>query len=172
MKRIVVSAVLSCLCMAVGYGAGWANQPPPVVIEPEPTVVVEERIVEVSTGIVPHYSEIALTVTDEEIDILGSVIRAEAGNQSFLGQKAVAEVVLNRVLSPQFPDTIKEVVYQKGQFSTTSVLAKYPPTEEQYAVIDVVFAESEPSLPGDVLFFATYPFRDVYERIGDHYFCY
>ena len=168
----VITILLLILSMSVGYAVGWTNQPAPTVIEAEPIVLVEERVVEVSTGIAPYYDLVAQAATEEEMQILGSVIRAEAGNQSFLGQKAVAEVVLNRVMSPKFPDSIKEVVYQKGQFFTADVLKKYPPTEEQYAVIDAVLAESAPSLPADVFFFATYPFRDVYEQIGDHYFCY
>ena len=167
-------SLASVICSAM-IGLQMSNHPSEVaepIQTPEPLVIIEEQIVEVDTGIVPYYEQILETASDEDMYILGCVIRAEAGNQSFLGQKAVAEVVLNRVMSPKFPNTIKEVVYQKGQFSTASVLTKYPPTDMQYEVIEAVFQESEPSLPSDVFFFATYPFREVYEQIGDHYFCY
>ena len=172
MPFIAKTGCLTACALLCGMVIGWVNQPTPTTITPEPTVIIEEHVVEVETGIIPYQNDIAQTASDEDIYILGCVIRAEAGNQSFVGQKAVAEVILNRVMSPKFPNTIKEVVYQKGQFSTASVLHKYPPTDMQYQVIESVFQENEPALPSDVYFFATYPFREVYEQIGDHYFCY
>jgi N-acetylmuramoyl-L-alanine amidase len=55
-----------------------------------------------------------------ELDLLARLVRAEARGESFTGKVAVAEVVLNRVESSQFPDTIKGVVYQPRQFSPVS----------------------------------------------------
>lgn len=49
---------------------------------------------------------------------LSRVIYAESGNQSLDGQMAVGNVVMNRVKSPAFPNTIKEVLSQKYQFAT------------------------------------------------------
>ena len=43
----------------------------------------------------------------------------EARDQPLTGQQAVAEVVMNRVESPRFPDTVCEVVFQRKQFSFT-----------------------------------------------------
>jgi len=51
-----------------------------------------------------------------EIDLLARLVRAEAQGEPFEGKVAVADVVLNRVKSPAFPDTIRGVIYQKGQF--------------------------------------------------------
>lgn len=48
---------------------------------------------------------------------LSHIINAESGNQSLEGKIAVGNVVLNRVASSQFPNTIKEVIYQKNQFT-------------------------------------------------------
>ncbi len=44
-------------------------------------------------------------------------MQAEAGNQDLDGCRLVADVVLNRVADPQFPNTIEEVIYAPGQFS-------------------------------------------------------
>jgi len=52
-----------------------------------------------------------------EIDLLARLVRAEAQGESYLGKVAVANVVMNRVASSQFPNTIEGVIYQKGQFS-------------------------------------------------------
>jgi len=49
--------------------------------------------------------------------LLARIINAEATGEPLPGMVAVGDVVLNRVESSQFPDTIKEVVYQPGQFS-------------------------------------------------------
>ena len=58
-------------------------------------------------------------ISDSQSDIalLAAIIECEAGNQSYEGMLAVGSVVMNRVRSPQFPNTILEVLYQKGQFS-------------------------------------------------------
>lgn len=56
----------------------------------------------------------------EELQLLASIIFCEAGNQSFEGQVAVGAVVLNRVSSAQFPDSMEEVIYQPGQFGPVS----------------------------------------------------
>ena len=55
--------------------------------------------------------------TDAQLNCLARVILYEAGNQSRAGQLAVAQVVMNRVRSPRFPNTICGVVMQRGQFS-------------------------------------------------------
>lgn len=49
--------------------------------------------------------------------LLARIINAESTGEPLPGMVAVGDVVLNRVESSQFPDTIKEVVYQPGQFS-------------------------------------------------------
>lgn len=60
---------------------------------------------------------IAVMYTNDEIKLLSSLVQAEAGNQPYKGKVGVANVVLNRVKSSRYPDTIKEVIYQSGQFS-------------------------------------------------------
>lgn len=48
---------------------------------------------------------------------LSRIIYAESGNQAMSGRIAVGNVVMNRVASPLFPNTIKGVLFQKNQFS-------------------------------------------------------
>lgn len=54
--------------------------------------------------------------SSEEIAILERIVEAEATGEDIYGKILVANVVLNRVLSDDFPDTIKRVVFKKGQF--------------------------------------------------------
>lgn|GEM_PF-922464 len=52
------------------------------------------------------------SVSEEEFDLLVRLVHAEAGGESYIGKVAVAASVLNRVDSPHYPNTIKDVVYQ------------------------------------------------------------
>ena len=51
---------------------------------------------------------------------LSHIIHAESGNQPLAGKIAVGNVVLNRVNSPLFPNTVYEVVFQRNQFTPVS----------------------------------------------------
>lgn len=57
-----------------------------------------------------------IAATADEEPLLAAVVYCEAGNQSYEGQLAVANVVINRVKSSLFPNTIKEVIFAPGQF--------------------------------------------------------
>lgn len=52
-----------------------------------------------------------------DLRLMASIINCEAGGESFQGQVAVGIVIMNRVKSKAFPNTIKKVIYQKRQFS-------------------------------------------------------
>lgn len=55
--------------------------------------------------------------TETDIINLCKIVTAEAGYNSASAQKNVAYVVLNRINSPKFPNTLSEVIFQQGQFS-------------------------------------------------------
>lgn len=57
-------------------------------------------------------------IDNEDKEILARAIHAEARGEPFKGQVAVGAVVLNRVKSSNFPNTIEKVVYQDGQFTS------------------------------------------------------
>ena len=56
--------------------------------------------------------------TYDDLMFLARVIYAESRGESFRGQVAVGSVILNRVDDGEFPDTIREVIVQEGQFCT------------------------------------------------------
>ncbi|MEK5034449.1 cell wall hydrolase [Paenibacillus sp. FSL R7-0302] len=56
-------------------------------------------------------------VSGEDLHLLQKIVMAEAEGEPYKGKVAVANVVLNRLRSANFPDTIREVIYQKRQFS-------------------------------------------------------
>ncbi|MPM08413.1 hypothetical protein SDC9_54725 [bioreactor metagenome] len=143
-----------------------------VEVPAEPQIVIVEK--EVTTK--PYYAEIVETITDEEIELLSRLVYEEARNQSLLGQRAVVSVVLNRVMSDQFPNTVKEVIYDDDpcvQFQPAHKLKDTVPTEEQYQAVRMVLEASEPLLNSKVLYFSTGTNGHTkYEKIGNHYFCY
>lgn len=54
---------------------------------------------------------------DSDAYLLGAIIECEAGSEPYEGKLAVGSVVMNRVKSSYFPNTISGVIYQGGQFS-------------------------------------------------------
>lgn len=54
--------------------------------------------------------------TDEDLMWLARIVTVEARGMSIEGKVAVANVVLNRVKSPSFPNTVYDVIFQRGQF--------------------------------------------------------
>ena len=59
--------------------------------------------------------------TDEELTLLAGIIECEAGSVSYPGMIAVGSVVMNRVASPNFANTIEGVIYAPYQFEPVSV---------------------------------------------------
>lgn len=55
--------------------------------------------------------------TAKDYQVLLNIVQAEAGGCDAIGKILVANVILNRVKSEMFPDTITDVVYEKSQFS-------------------------------------------------------
>ena len=55
---------------------------------------------------------------DDMVELLARLINGEARGEPYIGQVAVGAVILNRVKSPTFPNTIAGVIYQNNQFSS------------------------------------------------------
>lgn len=62
----------------------------------------------------------AVLATASELDILAALIQCEAGSELYDGQIAVGAVVMNRVRSGGYPNTITDVIYASGQFTPAS----------------------------------------------------
>jgi spore germination cell wall hydrolase CwlJ-like protein len=81
------------------------------------------------------------TVTAADQRLLQKLVMAEAEGEPYEGKVAVANVVLNRLRSANFPDTIHDVIYDKHQFSPVANgrLDRMRPNEEiQKAVLDAL----------------------------------
>jgi len=108
-----------------------------------------------------------------EFELFQRVVFAEAGNQGFFGKQLVADVILNRLASEQFPDTLGEVLLQKNQFSCVSTGAIYCydlDEESKQAIIAELMLERQNK---DIIFFKTESFSEYGTpafQYGDHYF--
>lgn len=122
---------------------------------------------------------VTLGSLSDEILLLAKIIYAEARGEPFEGQVAVGAVVLNRVRDPRFPNTITEVIYQKGQFIPVSDgTINLTPNQTAIRAAKTALSGVDPS--GGALFFynpkiatTTWWFenRPVTRVIGNHVFC-
>lgn len=184
---VVVATVIIARIEAEPMEAEVSTAPEPTpqetaALEPETTYIVEAISTpeptptpEPEPQTVARYA--AVSMTEEERRELAAIIYLEARGEPAEGQQAVAEVVLNRVISPNFPDSVRDVLHQgEGtavpQFSTIGLLSAAEPEQAQYDAIDA--ALYGPSiLPDDVVFFSRNGENDrVWGKIGNHVFCY
>ncbi len=97
--------------------------------------------------------------------LMARVVFAEARGECDEGQQAVVQVIMNRVNSTVYPDTISEVIQQPGQFVIGS---RY--TDKEMRNVEYVL-ENGYDLPSDVMYFGTWKFRSGEAiKIGNHWF--
>ena len=73
-----------------------------------------------STSTKKNTDQSSVSSSKDMLELLARLINAEARGEPYKGQVAVGAVVMNRVKSSSFPDTISGVIYQKGQFSSVT----------------------------------------------------
>lgn len=129
-----------------------------------------ERYVEQTANVGVSRYDIELTLAERQL--LARVIWAEARGESLEGQQAVAEVVLNRLASGNFPNTLRDVIYGENQFRSVDKLEDAEPSQAQYQALEKALYGPN-ILPMDVVYFATYATNDKeWGTIGNHIFCY
>ena len=115
--------------------------------------------------------------TEADLKLMAAIIQAEAGGESYAGKLAVGTVVMNRVMSSKFPNTLSGVIYQTNQFQ---------PVRDGHLVLILERGPNETCInaarevlngyrSGDWLFFMTQKWADHYgitgyTMIGNHAF--
>ncbi len=105
--------------------------------------------------------------SSSDLSLLAAIIQCEAGGESYEGKLAVGSVVMNRVRSSHFPNTVAGVIYQGGQFSPVasgrfaSVLASGADASCTQAAGEVLggnitinclyFRKNDGSIPGTII---------------------
>ena len=117
-------------------------------------------------------------ISRDDIILLARIIHGEARGEDFKGKVAVGSVILNRIESNQFPNTIRDVILQKGQFSSLmDGQANYYPGEEELQAARAALLGYDPTL-GSIYFYnpdiatntAWISRRNFVKRIGGHVF--
>lgn len=147
-----------------GFSGAWIYDPAQIPANPyiyEPPARAYEQ---------PRYDGVQLT--EEEIDLLARLVWVEARGESAEGQQAVAEVVLNRLTSGKFMNSLRGIILDEEQFVPRQYLIDAEPVQAQYEAIDRALYGPY-VLPVDVYYYGTTPITDnVWGRIGGHIFCY
>lgn len=128
-----------------------------------------EQFVEVKTLI---KEEQELLYSEEEINLVALVTMAEAEAESEQGQRLVIDTILNRVDSDKFPNTVKEVIYQKNQFSSMWN-GRVDRCHVRDDIYQLVKEEMEERSNDEVMFFGANDYSDYgvpMFKEGGHYF--
>ena len=147
-----------------GFSGGWIydkSQIPaiPYIYEAEERPVVQCR-----------YPGVELS--EQDMRLFAKLLWLECRGESYDGQQAVAEVILNRLVAPNFPNTIYGIIYAEGQFPCTNDIPEATPTQTQYEAIERAL-NGPYLLPAEVVFYAKYKEnKNFWGKIGNHYFCY
>ena len=138
----------------------------------------------ISSVSVPTQAAAKKDYTNADLKLLTCIVHAEAGGESYKGKVGVANVVLNRVKSSRFPDSIKAVIYQKSQFSPARSgslkrelrkYANYSSSAQLQSKKAAKAALAGKDVVGKRLFFTRYTKRLAkkhpnYMKIGNHIF--
>ncbi|MDY8022883.1 cell wall hydrolase [Paenibacillus polymyxa] len=93
-------------------------------------------------------------VSAKELLLLQKIVMAEAEGEPYEGKVAVANVVLNRLRSAPFPDTIQAVIYQKAQFSPVANgrLRRVQPNQDSIRAVTAAL-NGHKAVPDNTCFF-------------------
>jgi N-acetylmuramoyl-L-alanine amidase len=107
-----------------------------------------------------------------ELELLAACVEAEAGNQGLEGKRLVADVILNRVDDPDFPDTIEGVITQPYAFTSywNGMVSSVSISDETFQAVSMELEERSNT---GLLFFTAYAYGEYGTpcfQNGDHYF--
>lgn len=139
-----------------------------VTIEPEVKNIPPESPEIIPTPTILPEVEIIPEFSDEDIALIARVTMSESSTQSFDVQVAVAQTVINRVHSGNFGDTVSDVVYADGQYSTAD---NGEPSTQIYDAVNEAITNMP--YPYDMYYFRQWHYHKWakdYKQLGDLYF--
>ena len=109
----------------------------------------------------------------EELELLARIIHCENSNE-LDGEQAcwnTGSVIINRINSPEYPNTLEGVLNQPGQYDCLKMLYKEEPTDIEWEVAAELL-NSGSILPKEVVYAAEFEQgSSTYEKIGNTYYC-
>lgn len=134
----------------------------------------QERLKEVPSVIENDVAEVQENpVNEEELELLAHLVYAETGNLGKQAMMYTGSVVLNRVAyNRYYPNTIKEVIFQRGQYACTwDGHFEWTPSQDAYDVAYELLKNGS-VLPSGVVFQSEFRQGDfVYAIMGNTYYC-
>lgn len=115
------------------------------------------------------------TVDEDELYMLSHLMFAEGGCDYYPDELSyyIGSVVLNRIASEDFPDTMEEVIFQKGQYECTWLGTYYNDPPEKCIEMAQTLLQNGSMLPANVVFQAEFTQGSgTYVKIANTYFCY
>ena len=163
MKRNIISIILgSAIGIVLGVTA-LHNQEPTILHatsainwdaeEPEPETKSERHL------------------TYAEKLLLAACVYAEANTEDLIGKRYVVDVILNRLDSDKFPNSISRVIYEKGQFWTQGMPTDYSKIPQE--CFDAIEMELESQLTYEAVYFRSGRYHNFGTALfshGNHYF--
>ena len=124
--NVIITIIFFIICLVASNHTDTSEQN----ITQEITVIPKQiekpkAISDISTDIIMPKSKVIQDIisettydkfTNDEIHLIEVTVQHEVGNFSENYQTLVAELIYNRLMSEQFPNTVEEVLYQEGQF--------------------------------------------------------
>lgn len=111
-----------------------------------------EGVIELSVKATEQPTVSAMPITDE-VELLAQLLHCEGGVcDSREELYRIGSVVMNRINSPRFPNTLFGVIYEDGQYGSTSKLYTEQVTEMEYEVALDIWYNGTNVFPSDVVF--------------------
>ena len=167
MKRIIILTALFMILLPVTQTKAKTKVPEPTFEETVEARVREHKVM--LDRLIAAWEH-----RKEEINLLAEVIYHENWHtdKEHLAAYYTGAVVMNRVNSKAWPNTVKEVLYQRGQYSTTKLFYTKEIPQECYDMARDIYKNGTPDVPENVIFQAMRPLGKTWKRVNTDYFCY
>ena len=109
-------------------------------IQPKSAMTLETVVVEIKEE--PTYYD---TLTAEEINMIEVTVQHEVGKLSPQYKRLIAELIYNRLLSEHYPNDVKEMLFQKNQFTGINkwYYPSFPVDDETKEIVRDVFSKED-----------------------------
>ena len=120
----------------------------------------------------PETRYVGYELPEEDIYTLACLAWVQARNQPEEVQQAVLEVILNRLVSDEYPNTVDKVLWWSETFGSVYYLQNAKPEPAQYRAVTAAMYGPY-VLPRDVLYYAPWQIGgEVWGQVGDYWFAY
>ena len=120
----------------------------------------------------PETRYVGYELSEEDTYTLACLAWVQARNQPEEVQQAVLEVILNRLVSDEYPNTVDKVLWWSETFGSVYYLQNAKPEPAQYRAVTAAMYGPY-VLPRDVLYYAPWQIGgEVWGQVGDYWFAY